>query len=645
MTHPATKTLQRYALGELDAETRLELEEHFAECEDCARSARAERRLDEWIVQTAPGALPHGATRATFDRLWAEVDAQDVDGAPLSETERAGRPWWLRHLPRAAAAAALLLVVLTLWQAFVQDEPEVPAGHDVVATEDGTPSVPDTQPAAQDLAVVDVRLTTEAEDLDLQRLAEARAAVADTLLRVSAEALDDDAAFLDATRAEFVAWEGGGWSIAHLVRGHALGGDDALRAAALRYAVLDPDSSGTLATALERPDLMQPVLDLLARHPVPLDDAPRLARALAHVIGRRHDQPLTAPGQLAADVLARDGGGAQLAELLQDTVARAATRPAQDPAVVRAYELLARVDVDAAVDALLQLGEEPAHEARARGEFLALADRELPGVTNVMVRSAERSRRPSVLVDWTLAARLHAVAEPLAAALQAGSTDDSLIALVAELGGARCVEPLFQAWDAQGDRPAAAPLRAALGSILNRDMAARTALGAGVGDDAVHALVRLADELPADIAGEVLVTCLQERPRLHGTDKLQAFLISSIARLGTERDGRALLAWIEAKDRVGGGNGSMPLAWAAATLLTQEASLAAWERAGHDPRVLADVSAEAGPWPAAAERPPTRLLRSLDRSLKRPSSRADRPRSSSSPDDDSPNDLSRKETR
>ncbi|MHC4846156.1 MAG: anti-sigma factor family protein, partial [Planctomycetota bacterium] len=343
MTHPGTTRLQRYALGELDAEARLELEQHFAECEDCARLAGAERRLDEWIVQTSAGALPHGAARATFDRLWAEVDEAPADAALRAEPARVARPWWLRRLPRVAAAAALVLVALVLWQWLGDDDAVADIGRDngPVATKDGAPDdrappvlpdepAPAVEQPAHDVAEIDVRLVTEGDDLDLQLLAQARDRVAETLVREHGLRPDDDVAFMESVRAEFAALEGEGWSIAHLVRGHALGGREALGAAALRYAVLDPGSTATLAMALERPELTPRVLALLAEHPVPLDDSPRLARALARVVGRRHDQPLSADGVVAADLLARDGGAAQLADLLGDAVERAAGRSPPD---------------------------------------------------------------------------------------------------------------------------------------------------------------------------------------------------------------------------------------------------------------------------------------------------------------------------
>jgi hypothetical protein len=630
MTHPGTRQLQRYALHELGAAQSLAVEEHLASCSDCARLAGAERRLDEWIVQTAPGPLPHGASRAAFDRLWAEVDAQPEQ--PASRTP-ATRPWFGVQLPRAAAAAALVLLTILLWQAIGGLDRSLPGENELAQTE------PDSPASELDPA----RVSVAGEELDLARLALVRAEVEETLLSLDALAPADDAIFLSTARQAFEPLEADGWSVAHLVRGYVMGGETPVRAAALRYAALDPASTTTLATALDRPDLTEAVLGLLDSRRVSLALAPRLVRALSQLVAEHPDRPLSATGLVSADVLARNGGGVELAELLASAVARAATRSPQDVAVARAYELLQRAELADRVEALLRLGEAPAHEVRARAEFLALADAEPRRVSEVMLAVATDqlrsgpSVRPPVVLDWALAARLHTLAEPLALTLGGGTAEPSLLTFLAELGDARCVTLLFEAWREQGVSTSARPLAAALGVILGRDASASEALGSAVADGALHDLVRLVEEYPARVAGPVLVVCLQRRPRVRGTDDLQAFLISSIARLGTEHDGRALLAWIETRPSTDIGGGQLPLAWAAAALLTQEASLSAWERAGHDPRVLSDVADSTGPWPAAAKRPSARLLRSLDRSLKRSPSRV--------PDERATNDISRKETR
>ncbi len=100
-SHPGPARLQRYLLGELSGERRLDVDRHVAECARCRARVEQEQQLDEWLLASLPATPAADDTAQAFKTLWERVDAGEV--ASSGSVAEAGTSAQLDSSPRAVS--------------------------------------------------------------------------------------------------------------------------------------------------------------------------------------------------------------------------------------------------------------------------------------------------------------------------------------------------------------------------------------------------------------------------------------------------------------------------------------------------------------------------------------------------------------
>ncbi len=635
--HPGHAALQRYGLGESDAAERLSIEEHLSGCAQCNALVDADRRLDAWLVESAPGPVPRGTGRATFDRLWAALDAEagasasaegDAPGqpdapAPITPIRRAHTASRVRRWVTLAAAGLVIVALRAVWLSTPQDAPGVLEGSTPpVAGEAGPVAGPGAGPAADpdegrgDL----VTPSGITERLDPERLARARSEVALALVRLDEDFPTDDLAFRLGCDDHFEGLRREGWPVTHLVRDHALEKAADARLPALRYAAIDRASAPTLVRALDRARDAADALWILSERPHDAPLAASVARALGRLLDAGNDRALDARDLMALELLRRPGGEVERLDVTRRALARTRGQDPAAPEVARTLGLIAALPAGAAIEALATLADRPALRPVADTAFLLRARLEPVAAGVALGQLARDARLGEVAIEWATEARLVSAAPGLVSALERAPEDPALLEGASRLAGPESAAALFALWREHRHRPAGARLERLLVSLLDRDAEARRALGASLQPRALDDLLAVLEQLPPDRRGDALLAFLGTAGPSAGSSRREhetarAGALSSLARLGDATDAEPLLAWIETAgdaDRE-----LLALAWATAAVLDGETSLGVWTGHGRDADVLASAGSTRHAWPLDNDRPPTRLLRDLDRSLRR----------------------------
>ncbi|GJM22685.1 MAG: hypothetical protein DHS20C15_26000 [Planctomycetota bacterium] len=635
--HPGRSHLQQFALGELNAERHDRIAAHLEVCEPCAEQVRAERALDELILQSAPVVGPRSAEQA-LDRMWAAVDAGELHAADTA-VDKAPKDAPLTHLAggrlRAvvglAAAAALLLIVFGPWGDAPAD-PADPADNDTTLADDGgvvDPSSPDSGVAnvapdangvldPSDVPAPDALgpgalgvpgAPAPAEPLDMERLAATRTRVIDALLGASLDEFSPrDAA--SQVSAELAPLRAEGWPVDAHLRSLVLGRDLTLAERALTHVAFAGGSPSLIAEALRAGVGGDEVLELLPLGQLALAESPSLIATLAE----RASHSARARALLIAEPSTRTRRA--LNELLDsalDDSLVAALGAAVDPPVAL-QTLFDELPPELALPGLVKAGDpssdaSPARLEWARTRFLALA-KSSPDIAADALRPLIESRAPQdARFAWMIDARLEMLVPAFARRLESRELADGVRAQLARLASPAAAYALFVDFseDLRGEADPGY-----LRHMLLEQPELAEALGARAAGAHGAALLDFAESLPSAQAEALLLGALFALPAGSDPKGRRAGLLGALARVGSESAGHALLARVDA---LPDNDPLLPLAWATAGRLAGPAASERWRAGGGDPTTLAQVAADVGERFDRAVRPSPRLLRPLAREL------------------------------
>lgn len=102
-----------YALGQVDADERAELEAHLAGCASCRSALARERELQRALGEAMPDPPYRGDAKRGFAMLRARIEAEQPPRAPWWSWPSAAPSWWRGLL--FAQAAVICLLMLLLW--------------------------------------------------------------------------------------------------------------------------------------------------------------------------------------------------------------------------------------------------------------------------------------------------------------------------------------------------------------------------------------------------------------------------------------------------------------------------------------------------------------------------------------------------
>jgi anti-sigma factor RsiW len=122
--------LSAYLDGELEYETRAELEKHLLECAACARQLEEMRRIESFKPLLEPPEVPQEKWR----ECWDDIRKQTTSSLTVAQVEaglvRRRKRFWLRRAlagAGAAAVAAVIVAAVLLLPAEVPEEMGLPA--------------------------------------------------------------------------------------------------------------------------------------------------------------------------------------------------------------------------------------------------------------------------------------------------------------------------------------------------------------------------------------------------------------------------------------------------------------------------------------------------------------------------------------
>ena len=616
MKHLGDERLTRYALGELDAEQRLEVDRHLQRCERCAARAAAEARLDEWLARSLPAGPGSTAERA-LERLWQAVDDAAPEpvtaGVPASAPRRWRRlrPWW----PALAAAASLLALLWSVADLGPDRGPDRGPGRGPgrgpLGGEPEVRAIDPPQPSAlgdPELAFAPIPSTTDppwsvpadsvdraGASVDPVRLAQVRDEVGALLLTAADE---------DTLRLALAAWRRDGWPVASLLRAHALGADDAIGRAAVWASAQD---AATLAAVVQDGRRAEAVLALLERDDELLGESLVLLRAVERRAAADDDRCLgllaRTPGERAQRALERVWRG---------RLARLRALPA-DAAAAPIAALADALPADDALELLLATADVAALRAPLAASFArSVARAGEAGVERLEQVLAQHGVVPP-LQEWIVEARLVELVPAMLALLERDGRQLTWVGAVAALGGEQAALGLHALWEAADER-AAGVLGPALSSVLREDPAARAALVARLATQDSAETLAVAAELPADLGDTLLLEVLVARDDARDPDGHGAALLAGLARGARSELAAALLAWVQSRPP---DHALVPLGWTVAARLDPLLAQGQWSLQGRDPDRLARV-ARAASRPLDRARPPSsRVLAPLGRDLDR----------------------------